>query len=196
MEKNNFSNTTVTSEQLKKELERVKNKPKGAGGFFKGFIITLISVAAIVSILTTLLFPIMSIRGGSMSPTLEDGSIAVALKTEELSRGDICVFYSGSNILCKRVIAFGGEVVDIDENGVVYIDNVPLDEPYLTVTDLGNTNIKFPYLVPEHTYFVMGDNRSTSIDSRNTEVGCVSEGQMIGKLIFVFWPIDKIGTVE
>lgn len=195
MENGNFSNTAVTSDQLKIELERLKNKPKGSS-YFKGVFVGLIAIVAIISFLTTMFFPIINIRGGSMSPTLEEKSLALALKTDELSRGDICVFYSGSNILCKRIIALGGEVIDIDENGVVYIDNVPLDEPYLTATDLGDANINFPYLVPEHTYFVMGDNRSISIDSRNTEIGCVSESQMIGKTVFVFWPIKEIGTVK
>lgn len=195
MEKENKSLAIPTSEQLKKELAREKRKPKGSK-LFINFIFAFIVVAAIFTILTTLFFPVMGIRGGSMSPTLEDGSITVALKTDDLQRGDICVFYSGSNILCKRVIAFGGEIVNIDENGVVYVDNVPLNEHYLTATDLGNTNIRFPYLVPENTYFVMGDNRSESMDSRNTKIGCISEGQMIGKVIFRFWPFDEIGTIE
>lgn len=195
MEKDNFSGAAFTSEQLKKELERSKNKPKG-GGFFTGLFITVIVVAAIVSILTTLFFPIMSVRGDSMYPNIEDGNIAVAYKTDEFSRGDVCAFYSGTHILCKRIIAFGGEVVNIDENGTVYINNDPLDEPYITAADFGNADIQFPFTVPEHTYFVMGDNRSISIDSRNSEIGCVSEGQVIGKLIFRFWPFDKIGAIE
>lgn len=195
MEKDKLSKAAVTSEQLKKELERAKSKPKG-GGILADLIITVIVIGAIVSILTTLFFPIMSIRGDSMLPNLEDGNLAVALKTDEFSRGDVCAFYSGTHILCKRIIAFGGEVVDIDENGTVYIDNIPLNEPYLTAADFGNADISFPYLVPEHTYFVMGDNRSISIDSRNSEIGCVSEGQVIGKLIFRFWPFDQIGAIE
>lgn len=194
MEKNDFSSITITSEQLKKELEREKSKPKGS--FFMGIIITLIIFASIISILNTLFFPLMRIKGDSMFPNLENGNFVVALKTDEFKRGDVCVFYSGQNILCKRIIAFGGEVVDIDSDGVVYINSIPLNEPYLTATDLGNANIKFPYLVPDHMYFVMGDNRSVSLDSRNTEIGCVSEGQVIGKIIFRFWPVNKIGVVD
>lgn len=195
MEKNNLSGVTVTSEQLKKELERAKGKSK-SGGIFMGIILTVIFIAALFSILTTLFFPIMSVNGNSMSPNIEDGTLAVAVKTDKLERGDICVFYSGNSVLCKRVIAFGGEVVYIDGNGMVYIDNVPLDEPYLTAADFGNTDIEFPYVVPDYTYFVMGDNRAVSIDSRNSEIGCVSEGQIIGKLIFRFWPFDEMGVIE
>ena len=195
MEKDNISKTAVTSEQLKKELERAKNKPKG-GSFLSGLLIALIAVAATVSILTTMFFPIMRIKGDSMFPNVENGSLVVAYKRGELNRGDVCAFYSGNSILCKRIIAFGGEVIDIDENGVVYIDNIPLDEPYITAADFGHADIQFPYLVPQHTYFVMGDNRSVSIDSRNSEIGCVSESQIIGKLVFRFWPFDQIGAIE
>lgn len=193
MEKDDFLNTAPTSDQLKKELEREKSRSNS--GFIKNLIVTLIVIDAIVAILITMFFPIMSINGSSMNPTLEDKNLVLAIKTDELERGDVCAFYSGKSVLCKRIIAYGGEVVDIDENGVVYIDNVPLDEPYLTAADFGNADIEFPYTVPQHTYFVMGDNRSISIDSRNSEIGCVSEGQVIGKLIFRFWPFNKIGTI-
>ena len=185
-----------SSQDLKKELERSKRKRKGGGAFVKNSILVILAIAAIISILTTMFFPIMSIHGNSMAPTVKDGSITVAHKQETLERGDVCAFYSGNSILCKRVIAFGGEVVSIDDDGVIYIDGVELDEPYLTERDFGNTNITFPYTVPEHTYFVMGDNRSTSIDSRNTKIGCISEGQIIGKLIFCFWPFDELGTID
>lgn len=195
MEKNNYSGAELTSEQLKKELERAKSKPM-AGGFFKGVIVVLIVITAFVSVLTTLYCPIMSIHGGSMLPNLEDGNLVVAIKTEEFERGDVCAFYSGSSVLCKRVIAFGGETVDVDENGIVYINGAPLTEDYIIAADIGTTDIEYPYTVPEHTYFVMGDNRPTSIDSRSTKIGCVSESQMIGKLVFRFWPFDKIGTIE
>lgn len=195
MEKNNYSGAELTSEQLKKELERSKSKPK-AGGFLKGAIVVLIVITAFISVLTTLYFPIMSIHGGSMTPNLEDGNLVVAIKTEEFERGDICAFYSGSSVLCKRIIAFGGETIDMDENGIVYINGLPLTEDYIIAADIGNVDIVFPYTVPEHTYFVMGDNRSTSIDSRSTKIGCVSESQMIGKLVYRFWPFDKIGPID
>lgn len=192
------NNTVPSSDQLKKELERAKGKKnKGGGkGFIKGLIVMFIVVAAVVSILTTRYFPIMRIEGDSMTPNLKNGIITVAMKTEDLKRGDICCFYSGNTILCKRIIAVAGEVVNIDSNGVVYIDNKPLDEPYVEELDPGNGDIVFPYLVPEHTYFVMGDNRKISKDSRYTDIGCVAEGQMIGKLVFCFWPIDEIGLIE
>ena len=195
MDRNDLSAAIVTSAQLKKELEREKGKSKG-GRFFIGIIVALIAIDAIIATLTTMFFPIMSIHGGSMSPTLEDGNLVIAVKTDDLERGDICAFYADNTILCKRIIAFGGEVVDIDENGVVYIDNVLLDEPYISSADFGNVDITFPYLVPEYTYFVMGDHRATSIDSRSTEIGCVSNGQIIGKVLFRFWPFDSIGTVK
>lgn len=193
-----MNNNTPSSEQLKKELEREKNKKsrKGGKGFFASFIITLIVVAAVVSVLTTRFFPIMKIEGNSMAPNLENGSVAVAMKTDDLQHGDICCFYSGNTVLCKRIIAVGGEIVNIDANGFVYVDNRVLDEPYVEELDFGGGDVTFPFLVPEHTYFVMGDNRAVSKDSRYSEIGCVAEGQMIGKLVFSFWPIDEIGIIE
>lgn len=195
MARDKFLSTAPTSEQLRKELEREKNKLKG-NGFFIGLIIALIVIDTTIIILTTMFFPIMSIDGNSMSPNLEDGNLVIAVKTDDLERGDVCVFHSGNSVLCKRIIAYGGEVVDIDANGVVYIDNVPLDEPYISKAALGNTNIEFPYTVPEHAYFVMGDNRPVSVDSRDTQVGCVFEDQMIGKIVFRFWPLNEIGVIK
>lgn len=194
MAKNDFLSAAPTSEQLKRELEREKSKSNGS--FFKNLIIALIVIDAIIVVLSTMFFPIMSINGNSMSPNLENGNLVLAVKTDELERGDVCAFYSGSSVLCKRIIAYGGEVVDIDENGVVYINNLPLSEPYLLDADFGNADIKFPYVVPHNTYFVMGDNRSVSVDSRDTKIGCVSEGQMIGKIVFRFWPFNEIGIIE
>lgn len=195
MAKDKILVTALTSEQLKKELERSKKKPK-AGKFFIWLIFSIVIITAIISILTTLFFPIMSIHGGSMLPTLEEGNLVVAIKTNELERGDVCAFYSGDSVLCKRVIAFGGETVDIDENGIVFIDGVPLSEPQISAASLGNADIEFPYSVPDNTYFVMGDNRATSIDSRNEAIGCIQKDQMIGRLVFRFWPFDKLGAVE
>lgn len=195
MAKDNFLSNAPTSEQLKKELEREKSKSKG-GRFFKILVIALIVIDAIIVILTTMFFPIMSIHGNSMHPNLEDGNLVIAYKTDDLKRGDVCAFYSGNSILCKRIIAYGGEIVDIDEHGYVYINDIPLSEAYLIDADLGNTDIEFPYLVPQGTYFVMGDNRPVSIDSRDTKIGCISEDQMVGKIIFRFWPFKEIGRIE
>lgn len=111
-------------------------------------------------------------------------------------RGDIIAFYYNNKILVKRVIGMPGEWVDMDENGNVTIDGEPLEEPYLTEKSLGECDIELPYQVPEGRYFVMGDHRSVSSDSRSSQVGCVSEEQIVGKLLFRLWPLDEIGPIE
>jgi signal peptidase I len=94
------------------------------------------------------------------------------------------------------VIAGPGDWVDIKEDGTVYVNDVKLDEPYLEETSLGDCNIQLPYQVPDARVFVMGDQRSVSADSRATAIGCVSEDQIIGRLVLRIWPLSRIGTIE
>ena len=85
--------------------------------------------------------------------------------------------------------------MDITADGTVYVNNVAIDEPYLSDRAYGETNIEFPYQVPESRVFVMGDHRSVSIDSRNTAVGCVASEQIVGKIVFRVWPLELIGAI-
>ncbi len=195
MKKEPFLNADFTSQQLRNEFARVKNK-SGAKTIIRNVILLIIAVAAVVSILVTQFFPIMSIRGHSMSPNLNSGSIVISVKTEDIKHGDVCCFYSGNTALCKRIIAVGGEVVNINEEGLVYVNNELIDEPYIAEFALGESDIVYPYLVPENTYFVMGDDRAESIDSRSSQIGCVAKGQVIGKVVFQIWPISGLGTVK
>lgn len=130
-----------------------------------------------------------------MSPVLQEGDIVVSVKTSKFEPGDIISFYFNNKILAKRVVARPGEWVDIDENGNVYINGELLDEPYLNEKAFGDCNIELPYQVPESRLFVMGDHRATSVDSRSTIVGCVSQEQVVGKIIFRIWPINWIGKI-
>ena len=131
-----------------------------------------------------------------MTPTLQDGEIILTVKTSNLKPGDIISFYYNNKILVKRVIARPGEWVNLDEDGNVYVNDVLLEEPYLTEKALGECDIELPYQVPDGKIFVIGDRRSTSVDSRNTAVGCVSQEQIVGKIIFRVWPLDRFGAVE
>lgn len=181
--------------QLEAELGRV-TYGRRYRMVLKSTIYTLITVAAIAILVATLWLPVLQIYGSSMTPTLQDGDIVVSVKTSELAQGDVIAFYYNNKILVKRVIAGSGDWVDIDENGTVYINQVPLEEPYLTEKAYGDTDIELPYQVPDGRIFVMGDHRSTSVDSRNTAVGCVAQEQIVGRIIFRVWPLNRLGSME
>lgn len=194
-EKNFPPSDWPTTEQLEAELAHEKYKHQYLRTFWNT-VFTLITVAAVVILLATMLLPVLKIYGTSMSPTLENGDILFTVKTADLETGDIVAFYYNNKILVKRVIAEAGDWVDIDETGTVYLNGEPLDEPYLTEKALGDCNIVLPYQVPDGKIFVMGDHRSTSEDSRNTAIGSISEEAIVGKIVFRVWPLPEIGPVH
>lgn len=181
--------------QIETELNRVKYK-KRYGRVLRSTVYTLVTVAAIAVLIATLWMPVLQIYGVSMTPTLSDGNIVVSVRTDNLKQGDIISFYYNNKILVKRVIATAGDVVDIKDDGTVFVNNKKLSEPYLTEKAFGECNIKLPYQVPESRVFVMGDHRSISIDSRSKSVGCVAEEQIVGKLVFCVWPVNSFGTID
>ena len=184
-----------SAEQLEAELKREKYKRR-YHSVLRSTIYTLITVAAIAVLVATLWLPVLQIYGSSMTPTLQDGEIIFSVKTADLEPGDIVAFYYNNKILVKRVICGPGDWVNIDEDGTVYVNEVRLKEPYLAEKALGDCNIELPYQVPDGKIFVMGDHRSTSVDSRNTAVGCVAQEQIVGKIIFRIWPLNRLGDVD
>ena len=180
---------------LEAELKRVRYKGRYRRAL-RSTISVLIVVAAIAILVATLLLPILRIYGSSMTPTLREGEIVVSVKGSDVKRGEILAFYYNNKVLIKRVIAFPGEWIDIDDTGYVTVDGKELEEPYLKEHALGDMNITLPYQVPEGRYFVMGDHRSTSVDSRNTAVGCVAEEQIVGRIVFRVWPLSRIGGMN
>lgn len=183
------------TEQLKAELKRVKYRSR-YNKVLRNTIYTLIVVAAVAVLVATIWMPVLQIYGTSMTPTLDEGEIVISIKGADFEQGDLIAFYLQNKILVKRYIAGPGQWVEIDQDGNVYIDGEELKEPYLTKKALGDCDIEFPYQVPENRYFCMGDHRETSVDSRNTSVGCVSEEQIVGKIVFRVWPLERFGNLK
>lgn len=184
-----------TVAQLEAEVKRLKYKRR-YHSVLRSTIYALITVAAISVLVATLWLPVLQIYGSSMSPTLQDGEILFSVKTSKLEPGDIVAFYYNNKILVKRVICGPGDWIDIDGEGNVSVNGEALEEPYLTEKALGDCNIELPYQVPDGKLFVMGDHRSTSVDSRNTTVGCVAQEQIVGKIVFRVWPLSGFGTLQ
>lgn len=177
--------------ELKRELYRKRYRQT-----LRSTIFTLITVAAAAVLVATLWLPVLQIYGTSMAPTLNDGEIVISLKSGDFQTGDVIAFYYNNKILIKRVIAGPGDWVDIKEDGTVLVNNEEIDEPYVKEKAFGDCNITLPYQVPDSRVFVMGDHRSVSIDSRNTSVGCVSEEQIVGRLVMKIWPLSEFGKIE
>lgn len=184
-----------SSEQLEDELVRVKYKQRYKK-LLKTTFFSLLVVAAISVLIATLFLPVLEIYGNSMNPTLKNGEIVVSIKTDNLKRGDICCFYYNNQILVKRVIGTAGDTVVIEKDGTVTVNDILLDEPYINEKAEGESDIQYPYTVPENTVFVLGDNRATSVDSRNALIGCIGVEEIVGKIVFRVWPLSGFGGID
>lgn len=185
----------LSLEQIEAALQKEQYRNR-YGRVLRSTIFSLIVVAAAAVLIAVLVLPVLQISGESMTDTLQDGDIVVAVNHSKFETGDVIAFYYNNNILVKRVIAYAGDWVDIDEDGNVYVNGARLDEPYISDKALGECNIDLPYQVPDGRCFVMGDHRATSIDSRNTAVGCVSSDMVVGKIMMRVWPLSEFGTVK
>ena len=184
-----------TTEQLEKELNREKYKKRYLS-VLKNTIYTLITVSACAVLVATLWIPVLQIHGSSMSPTLNEGQIVVSFTGSTFEREDLVAFYLGNKLLVKRIIGCPGDIINIKDDGTVYVNGKELDEPYISEKSLGECDLKFPYQVPESRYFLMGDHRKTSIDSRSTIIGCVSTEQIVGEIVYSIWPISQFGKIK
>lgn len=183
------------SGELEKELKRERYKHR-YHSTLKSTIYALITAAAAAVLVATLWLPVLQIYGSSMAPTLNEGEIVVSVKEKNFETGDIIAFYYGNKLLIKRCIAGPGSWVDIREDGTVIVDGQVLEEPYVLEKALGSCDLELPYQVPEGRYFLMGDQRDTSVDSRHSSVGCIAEEQIVGKIVYRLWPFEVFGAVE
>ena len=184
-----------TSQQLKEELAREEHKDNYRKTL-RSTLIVLVAVAAASVLITTLFLPVLQVTGSSMEPTLQTGEMIVTVKNGKFETGGIVAFYYNNKILLKRVIAQAGDTVNIDDAGNVSVNGTQLYEPYIEDKSLGQCDITFPYQVPDGKIFVLGDNRSVSIDSRSSSVGCISKEDIVGKAVFKIWPLNQIGSIQ
>lgn len=183
-----------TAEQLKSEIRRIRYKKNYIKTLYNT-IASLLVVAAVAVLVSMLFLPVLRVTGTSMTPTLYNNELLLCNKRSDFKSGDVIAFYFNNKILLKRVIAAPGDTIDIAEDGTVYLNGEVLDEPYVNEKAFGECDIKLPYQVPDSRFFVMGDHRSVSIDSRSSSVGCIADEYVIGKVVFRIWPFEVIGTI-
>lgn len=186
---------TVTSLPTKKQVETARKKYRRQKAYNKalgGTLYVLTIVAAIAVLIATLVIPVLQIEGTSMSPTLVNGDIVLLTKTTNFDRGELCGFSWNNKLLIKRVVGIPGDWIEMDTDGTVYRNGEKLDEPYAEQLAVGECDLEFPFQVPQEQYFVLGDMRESSIDSRNTLIGCVAQDQIVGKVFFRVWPFETM----
>ena len=180
-----------TKSQVETERKRYRRQ-KAYNKALRGTIYVLTIVAAVAVLIATLILPVLQIEGTSMEPPLSNGDVVLLMKTTHFERGDLCAFTWNNKLLVKRVIGLPGDWIEIDTDGTVYLNGDKLDEPYVQQTALGECDLEFPFQVPQEQYFVIGDMRESSIDSRNSLIGCILKDQIVGKVFFRVWPFKKI----
>ncbi len=196
-------------------LDGEKNKEITAAEEFLDWVETIIFAFFVVILIFTFLLRVANVDGESMLPTLVDGDrLIVSHLFYEPAAGDIVIvnndkgnIYDNTGnkietidglgkIIVKRIIAVGGQEVNIDfDTGDVFVDGNKLDEQYIAeATKMDEGGHQYPVVVPEGYVFVMGDNRMNSTDSRDARVGFVEEEDVLGKVIVRIFPFDSIGV--
>lgn len=163
-------------------------------------IITYLAIILIVVLIRIFLIDPVRVDGASMNTTLADGEIMIlnkiVYKKEDIKRFDIVVIKQDDKHIIKRVVGLPGETIEYKDN-ILYINGKEMKDPYpstktddFSIEDVGHTKI------PGDTYFVMGDNRSDSLDSRYPSVGVIKKENIVGRARLVIWPFNKFGNVK
>ena len=181
-----------TRKQVETERKRYRRQ-KAYNKALRGTIYVLTIVAAVAVLIATLVLPVLQIEGTSMEPTLTNGDIVLLAKTTRFNHGELCAFTWNNKLLVKRVIGLPGDWIEIDTDGTIYLNGEKLEEPYVAQIAFGECDLEFPFQVPQEQYFVVGDMRENSVDSRNSLIGCIPKDQIVGKVFFRVWPFEKIG---
>lgn len=190
----NTNQLFVSNQQLEREFKRTVSKEKRLA-IFRRVVVLLILIVLVGMLMSMIYFPVYHISGSSMVPTLEQGMIVVASRCHHFAPGDVVSMNCGNQILISRLIGMPGDVIEMDAKGIVFVNDIPLYETYLLEQVSGNTDLTYPYQVPDQSYFVMGDNRNNSIDSRTSAIGCIKENALDGKILFCIWPLNRIGLI-
>ena len=180
-----------TKKQVETERKRYRRQ-KAYNKALRGTVYVLTIVAAVAVLIATLILPVLQIEGTSMEPTLSNGDIVLLTKTTRFDRGNLCGFTWNNKLLIKRVIGTPGDWIEIDTDGTIYLNGEKLEEPYVEQPAFGECDLEFPFQVPQEQYFVVGDMRESSIDSRNSLIGCIPKDQIVGKVFFRVWPFNRL----
>ena len=186
---------TPSIDALREELKRSRYRRSYAAAL-RHTIVVLVLIVLVSLAASWLFFPAMRLHSDAMAPTLQRGDVVVAIKHASCSPGDIIAYNDQDKLMVRRVIALDGDTVQVTEDGAVLVNGRLLDEPYVQDRSLGICDVEFPYQVPEGAVFVLGDHRSTSVDSRSSAVGCVTLDKVVAKVYLRVWPLDSFGLVS
>lgn len=168
---------------------------KSYGRVALGVLVSLVTTAAAIILVTNLWISVLQVEGSSMNPTLKINDIVLAVTGANPVKGDVIAFHHNNKLHIKRVVAVAGDEVGIDGEGVVTVNGKRLNEPYAAELSLGSCDIIFPFQVPAGTVFVLGDNRPVSLDSRDSRFGPVDRERIVGKVVFRAWPLRGLGKI-
>ena len=178
------------------EPRRKKKKP--ARTVLKVFLILLLTV--LVLAIGASVYMVMQygyvVYGTSMAPSLVEGDLVLAIPKSLPVTGDLVSFNNGDRVLIKRAIGCPGDEISVSEDGRVTLNGIELNESYALFTEGDAGDVSYPLTIPEHFYFVMGDNRANSVDSRYSVLGMVSEQDINGRIFLRLWPMRRLQVFD